>query len=191
VTAYPAQDSLERSRAANAHDKLIALGLGYIAYATEHTAYFQLLFNGMLNRPDAPAELPAAATSAFVILRETVAQGIDAGELRKADPDVMTFTCWSLIHGFATLVTNGAIPGLTEGAEAAHATRRSPRRGHRSTQRHASGEQLIQRCCPRVPNRKVCARTISREFDWLLAHDAAARSCRQQCASTFHVLDRG
>jgi AcrR family transcriptional regulator len=113
---------LEQSSATRAHDKVAALGLGYLAFATQHPAYFQLIFNGMMNRPDTPDELRAAGMDAFEVLHSTVAAGIRAGELRQADTDVMAFTCWSLIHGFATLVTNGAIPEVSAGTERTLAT---------------------------------------------------------------------
>jgi AcrR family transcriptional regulator len=114
--------SLERSGATHAHEKLVALGLGYLAFASEHPAYFQLIFNGMMNRPDTPDELRAAGMEAFEVLHTSVLAGIRDGELRQTDGDVMAFACWSLIHGFSTLITNGAIPEVDAGTERKLAT---------------------------------------------------------------------
>jgi AcrR family transcriptional regulator len=113
---------LAASGARHAHAKLIALGLGYLAFATEHPAYFRLIFNGMMTRPSSPEALLAAALDAFAVLHQTVASGIAAQELRQTDVEVMAFACWSLLHGYTTLVTNGALPGVAAGAEQKLAT---------------------------------------------------------------------
>jgi hypothetical protein len=60
------------------------------------------------------------------------------GELRHTDGDVMAFACWSLIHGFSTLITNGAIPEVAEGTERKLATQMMDLLGrHRSSGRRA------------------------------------------------------
>jgi AcrR family transcriptional regulator len=109
---------LGRSRAADASGKVVALGLGYLAFATGNPAYFQLIFNGLMKQPGVSPELAAAGNEAFELLRGTVAAGVSAGELRDADVDDLTLACWSMVHGLATLIVNGAIP-----QPAAHAQR--------------------------------------------------------------------
>jgi AcrR family transcriptional regulator len=113
---------LAASGATHARDKLLALGLGYLAFATEHPAYFRLIFNGMMTRPGTPEALIVAGMEAFALLHETVASGIAARELRQTDVDIMAFACWSLLHGYSTLVTNGAIPEVAAGTEPKLAT---------------------------------------------------------------------
>jgi len=104
---------LERSDAANVSQRLEAIGFGYVHFALTHPAYLQVIFGGVLTIADPPPELEAAGREAFATLREVVATGIDAGELRAGDADEVSLACWSLVHGLSTLMINGAIPKPT------------------------------------------------------------------------------
>jgi len=104
------QSELERRRAHEARQKIVALGHGYVGFATRHPTYLQLIFGGVLSKKDPPLSLQAAGTQAYLTLRNAVADGIQSGELRRVDPDEMALACWSLVHGYSTLVINGAVP---------------------------------------------------------------------------------
>ena len=90
--------------------QVVALGLGYVKFATSYPAYLQLIFGGVLNKKDAPPQLAAAGAEAYSTLRDVVAVGIASGELRQTDPDEMALTCWSLVHGLSTLMISGSVP---------------------------------------------------------------------------------
>ena len=103
---------LEHSRVRLAGKKVVALGLGYVAFATSNPAYLQLMFGGVLNDKDMPPELQAAGAEAYLTLRSIVADGIAAGELRTADVDEMALLCWSVVHGLSMLIINGPLAGI-------------------------------------------------------------------------------
>jgi len=103
------QSELARSHAQRAPDKVLALGLGYIGFGTAHPAYLQLIFGGVLSKQNPPAELQAAGSEAYLTLRTAVADGITAGELRSGNADELALACWSLVHGLAMLIINGAV----------------------------------------------------------------------------------
>jgi len=104
------RDELERSGARKAGRKLTALAVGYVAFATAHPAYLQLIFGSGLSKEDAPESLRAAGEEAYLVLRDVVEAGIRAGELRKGDTDEVALACWSLVHGLSMLFIHGAVP---------------------------------------------------------------------------------
>lgn len=91
-------------------ERLIALGVGYLKFATASPAYLHVIFGGVLCQEDIPPSLAEAGDEAYQTLRAEVAAGIERGALRPGDVDVQALACWSLVHGFSTLVINGALP---------------------------------------------------------------------------------
>lgn len=94
------------STAAEAHpkgslDRLAALGEGYIRFALENEAYFKLLFSLQHPHPQAIEDLPHAGGHG--LLRQAVLDAMDAGALRRADPDIVVMYLWSVAHGLLTL----------------------------------------------------------------------------------------
>ena len=100
VAALPSADGRER---------LIALGVGYLKFATESPAYLHVIFGGVLGGADVPQPLAEASTEAYEVLRAEVAAGIERGTLRPGDVDVAALACWSMVHGLSTLIINGAL----------------------------------------------------------------------------------
>jgi hypothetical protein len=101
---------LPRVRAGNASERLIALGVGYVKFATSSPAYLSVIFGGVLAGDAVSPELGAAGQEAYLTLRQEVAGGIGRGELKAGDPDQVALACWSLVHGLSTLLINGAVP---------------------------------------------------------------------------------
>jgi AcrR family transcriptional regulator len=116
---------LARRPARTANERLTALGLGYIGFATRYPAYLQLIFGGVLTKAKSPPpSLQVAGEAAYLTLRDVVAAGIAQGELRAADPDEMALACWSIVHGFSMLTITGAVQRAeNEQAEQALASR--------------------------------------------------------------------
>ena len=53
---------------------------------------------------------PAAGRAAGLpLLRDLVAEGIERGELRPGDPDLLSLASWSLVHGLSHLLINRAV----------------------------------------------------------------------------------
>jgi len=94
----------------NLLDRLRALGLGYVGFAVEHPAYLRVIFGGVARSVKETPGLQAAGAEAYQTLRDAVADGVQAGELREADVDMLALSCWSSMHGFSMLVVDQALP---------------------------------------------------------------------------------
>jgi hypothetical protein len=91
-------------------DRVEALALGYVGFAVDHPAHLRVVFGGVVKKDSVPDSLKAAGAEAYGLLRDTVAEGIASGELRKADPDELALACWSLTHGLGMLLAERALP---------------------------------------------------------------------------------
>lgn len=99
------QTEVGRAAAAPAA-RLVAQGIGYMAFAAANPVLFQLMFNREANRFESD-ELAAAAKHAHDLQVEAV----DA-VIPKSAPDVkkhMVDFAWASVHGFITLVLEGQI----------------------------------------------------------------------------------
>lgn len=88
-------------------DRLLAAGMGYIAFATGHPALFRLMFAS--SRPDfSDPALQQAGRAAYAHLLENVAElrGIPDAS---ADPAALTdaTAIWATVHGLADLLQTG------------------------------------------------------------------------------------
>jgi AcrR family transcriptional regulator len=83
------------------------LGLGYIRFALEHRAHFEVMFQPELLRRDDP-ELVEAARESSAHLRAGAAG--EPASSATGDGEAVMIGAWSLVHGFATLWLTGNIP---------------------------------------------------------------------------------
>jgi AcrR family transcriptional regulator len=102
------KEELAASKATGAMDKLFALGVGYVRFGTRHPDYLRVIFGSAVG-DEAPAELRAAATEAYLALRDVVEAGLATGELRGGDPELVSLSCWSMVHGLSTLLSSGPV----------------------------------------------------------------------------------
>ena len=92
--------ALEAGRAVSTKDfkaRLLGMGLAYVRFAREHSAYFEVMFN------TSSQEECAAEQYAFQILEETIIEGQTKGILRPGNPHLMSCALWSLVHGISAL----------------------------------------------------------------------------------------
>src|SRR5918999_445965 len=82
------------------------LGVAYVVFATSHPAHFAVMRAPGLARSDDP-ELEAAMGRAREQLESGV-QRFEAGGSR--DVATTALTAWSLVHGLAALILEGAVP---------------------------------------------------------------------------------
>jgi AcrR family transcriptional regulator len=88
-------------------DRLVAAGLGYIAFATAHPALFRLMFASQ--RPDfaAPA-LQEAARAAYQHLLDHIAELTGVPDPRESPAALTDATAaWAIVHGLADLLQTG------------------------------------------------------------------------------------
>jgi AcrR family transcriptional regulator len=81
---------------------LLGQGLAYIAFARAHPALFRLMF---ATQPGPAKPVDDTATAYDVLARRV-------GELVPAQPETAALACWSIVHGLATLLLDGRLPGL-------------------------------------------------------------------------------
>ena len=86
--------------------RLVAQGVGYMAFAAANPVLFQLMFSREGNRFETPALL-AAAKSAYHLHRDAVEAVIPqaSGEVKERMVDF----AWASVHGFITLVLEGQL----------------------------------------------------------------------------------
>lgn len=92
--------------------RLFATGAGYVEFALAETGLFRLLFTAYPDPPEGKGEGKAAGEDPYGLLGAALDDLVAVGYLR---PDVRLgadVTCWSAVHGFAVLNTEGPLRGL-------------------------------------------------------------------------------
>lgn len=95
----------------------LEVGVAYVRFAVDHRAHFEVMFRPDLYRPDDPEVVAARQRAA-----DALAAGVGSVAASRRGPDVPLagVAAWSLVHGFATLWLNHALPtGLGDDPEAA------------------------------------------------------------------------
>ena len=81
-------------------DRLAAIGLAYIRFAAENEQYFKITFGiqaGCRELDEVPAR------GGYDVLRQCVVDAMDAGTIRRSDPDLVVLYLWSVVHGLVTI----------------------------------------------------------------------------------------
>ncbi|MFT3716544.1 MAG: TetR/AcrR family transcriptional regulator [Gordonia sp. (in: high G+C Gram-positive bacteria)] len=90
-------------------ERLRAVGLGYIAFALTEPGWFTTCFFGEHSPgPDELAQIPP-----YRALSTALDAMVDAGLVAPDDRDGATWSCWSMVHGFAELALRGPLSRLT------------------------------------------------------------------------------
>ena len=97
------------SRGSGLH--LSGLALGYVSFATENDALFQLMFGREIgNLMDYPFLLKSGSRCYDLMAQSVTAKLRDSGS--PDNPAVAATAAWSMVHGLATLINDGRItPG--------------------------------------------------------------------------------
>ena len=104
------RDELAACASEGAVEQLLALGVGYVRFATRHPDYLRVIFGGAVAHEAQSPTMSAAGEEAYGTLRGIIAAGLERHELRGGDPDLLSLTAWSLVHGLSALLSSGAIP---------------------------------------------------------------------------------
>lgn len=110
-----------RDTEADPRNRLLGTGMGYVQFAIEHPAQFQLMFQkGLVDH--ANERLAKASAASFQVFIETYSKlygtAFPPGIHKDADPSVMRE--WALVHGFATLAVQGQLGPTRTAAEVAN-----------------------------------------------------------------------
>ena len=82
-------------------DRLAAIGEAYIRFATEHHQYFKITFGIQAGCPRQLEEVPGQG--GYGVLRQCVLEAMEAGTIRRDDPDTVVLYLWSVVHGLVTI----------------------------------------------------------------------------------------
>jgi AcrR family transcriptional regulator len=82
-------------------ERVRSLGEAYLQFALENQSYFRVLFSLHHGDPHRLDELPDGG--GYGLLRRAVEEAMDAGAIRRANPDVMVMYLWSMTHGLLTI----------------------------------------------------------------------------------------
>ena len=94
-----------RTSAADPQQALADIGAAYAAFAEQRPALYDAMFTHTVDLPFASPQAPAALHEAFAELRQAVLPV--AGD---DNPETLTETFWSGLHGLLTLMRNGRLP---------------------------------------------------------------------------------
>ena len=96
--------------------RLVASGVGYVAFAVENPALFRIMFGASMRGVGAHPERSAAGDRAYATLEKAVQATL--GD-KVGDAGAMALAClraWSLAHGLAKLLVEGGIDPARYGA---------------------------------------------------------------------------
>jgi AcrR family transcriptional regulator len=83
-------------------ERLHALGEAYIRFAFENREYFRVLFALHADLPQEIEELPEGG--GYSLFRQSVLDAMEAGSIRRADPDLVVLYLWTHVHGLVNLL---------------------------------------------------------------------------------------
>jgi AcrR family transcriptional regulator len=101
-------------------ERIVSLGQAYIRFALENRTYFRVIFSIQSQESGLYDDLPEGG--GYHLLREVVADAMEAGVLRGSNPELVSLYLWSTVHGLVTLSLSGACERCrAEGVPAASA----------------------------------------------------------------------
>jgi AcrR family transcriptional regulator len=82
-------------------DRVSALGEAYIRFALENREYFKIIFAIQTPAPRHIEDVPGQG--GYLVLRQCVVEAMEAGNIRRTEPDIVVLYLWSLVHGLVTI----------------------------------------------------------------------------------------
>lgn len=100
--------------AATPRDRLRLAGEGYLSFALEHPRLYDALFASpeLVGLVDIPEEVEAQGCAVGRFWNDRIRECMDAGILRRQDPEAVGLTLWAHAHGMISLYSRGLLsPG--------------------------------------------------------------------------------
>ncbi len=98
-----------RAAARDARARLEACGRAYVRFAVKSPARFKLMFRPELAAPSEEGAVAKASTPALDTLTAAIVEAQAAGLAPAGDPRPLVLTCWSAVHGLASLWLDGPL----------------------------------------------------------------------------------
>ena len=97
-------------------ERLKAICRAYITFALENREFYDLMFisRSPMNALDRDDDKWEEGNKAFGALTGTVTECMQRGYFRNMDPEVLSFTLWSMVHGICSLEIRGRCSVISE-----------------------------------------------------------------------------
>lgn len=97
-------------------ERLKAICKAYITFALENREFYDLMFisRSPMNALTKDDEKWEEGNRAFGALIGTITECIQRGYFTGLDPEVLSFTCWSMVHGICSLEIRGRCSVISE-----------------------------------------------------------------------------
>lgn len=120
ILAAVAEEGFRSLMAAMAHaaaafaaaplERLRAVGLAYVTFATKHSSHFRVMFGRELADRSASTSLRQVATDTFNVVVGVISACQDAGVVRSEEPAAdLALTAWATVHGVSALLVDGVL----------------------------------------------------------------------------------
>jgi AcrR family transcriptional regulator len=119
ILAAVAEEGFRSLMAAMAHaaaladsplQRLRAVGLAYVMFATHHSSHFRVMFGREMADRSASTSLRQISTDTFNVVVGVISDCQRAGLVRSEEPAAdLALTAWSTVHGLSTLLVNGVL----------------------------------------------------------------------------------
>jgi AcrR family transcriptional regulator len=91
----------------NIISRLKSLGYGYIEFAQQHQNFFYIMYSNYLLPENYTDELNNISNKVYKLLENLIEKGIKSKILKKDNPNLITFSMWSYLHGITLLILQG------------------------------------------------------------------------------------
>ncbi len=120
ILAAVAEEGFRSLMAAMAHaaaafadsplERLRAVGLAYVTFATNHPSHFRVMFGREMADRSASASLRQVATDTFNVVVDVISDCQRAALVRSEEPAAdLALTAWSSVHGVSALLVDGVL----------------------------------------------------------------------------------
>ncbi len=95
-------------------EQLQAIGVAYVLFAFDHHAEFRFMFRRELCAPiGQPDPLEVAGIDAQSVLYNTILEAQAAKQISQSNPQEISLTLWSVVHGLSTILLESPISKTT------------------------------------------------------------------------------
>lgn len=87
-------------------EQLINLGVAYYDFSQEYSAHFRLMFGGSLENTEKHEHIFENEQKGYDVLENVIISCMKLPNAPDLPPNLIRLTCWSLVHGLASLILN-------------------------------------------------------------------------------------
>jgi AcrR family transcriptional regulator len=100
----------ERDPRARAIAKLIVIGQAYVEFSVKNPSFFRVMFGSRLREAGYEPACAPSGRDAYQILSATLDELVGTGAVPAERRPGAEIAAWSIVHGFSTLLLDGAMP---------------------------------------------------------------------------------